>query len=46
MGGEFCIDEDGDPDRHVPGCGLWVGSGGEPGAGLGDGKLQHSAVKV
>ena len=46
MGGQLCVYADGHSDPDVPGCGLWFGSCREPGAGLGDGKLQQCTDKV
>lgn len=46
MGDQLCVYTDGHFDPDVPGCRVWFGSWGEPGAGLGDGQLQHCTDKV
>ena len=46
MGDQLCVYTDGHFDPDVPGSRVWFGSRGEPGAGLGDGQLQHCTDKV
>lgn len=46
VGGQLCVYTDGHSDPDVPGRWVWLGSCREPGAGLGDGQLQHCTDKV
>lgn len=46
VGSQLCVYTDGHSDPDVPGRWVWLGSCREPGAGLGDGQLQHCTDKV
>lgn len=46
VGDQLCVYTDGNSNLDVPGCWVWFGSCWEPGAGFGDGQLQHCTDKV